>query len=152
MAQNDLSQVKQVIDLSFPRFYRFFAFHSIEEGQVLVIKIERRVVGFVKLIDFSVGSKKYSCILWIAVHPSFRRRGIATNLTNNAIQQLKQKGANVVFASTQRKNTAALSVLTIQGFKRLVSWVYDVFSVGASSSFSALFGFCLPGEVVLMHE
>lgn len=151
MTQNDLSQVKQVIDLSFPRFYRYFAFHSIEEGQVLVTEVERMVVGFVKLIDFSVGGKRYSCILWIAVHPNFRRRGIAANLTNVATQQLKQEGVNAVFASTQRRNIAALSVLTIQGYERICFLgLRRLFGWHVFEFFSAIW--FAPGEVVLMHE
>ncbi len=74
------------------------------------------VVGFAKLIDFQIGGKKYGCILWIAVHPNFRRKGIAAKLTNSATQQLKQDGAEAVFASTQRRNVAALSVLSLAGF------------------------------------
>ena len=150
--QNDLPLIKQVIDVSFPRFYRYFAFHSIEEeGQVLVSEVEGRVVGFAKLIDFHVGGKKYSCILWIAVHPSFRRRGIATKLTNAATQQLNQNGANAVFASTYNRNAAALSVLSLQGFerigflglRRLFGW--RVFQFYVAIWFA-------PGEVVLMHD
>ena len=105
MADNDIFQVKQIIDRSFSIVYRYFAFHSLnEEGQVLVAESKGTVVGFAKLIDFPIGGKKYGCILWIAVHPSFRRKGIAATLTNNATQHLKQNGANAVFASTQRRN------------------------------------------------
>jgi ribosomal protein S18 acetylase RimI-like enzyme len=151
MTQNDLRQIKKVIDLSFPRFYRYFAFHSIEEGQVLVTEVERRVVGFVKSIDFSIGGKRYNCILWIAVHPSFRRKGIAANLTNIATQQLKQKGANAVFASTQRRNIAALSLLTTQGFKRMGFFgLRRLFGWRVFEFFSAIW--FAPGEVVLMNE
>ena len=152
MTENDANQVKQVIDLSFPRFYRFFASHSLhEEGQVLVAEIAGRVVGFAKLMEFLIGGKKYSCILWIAVHPSFRRKHIAAALTNNATQILKQEGARAVFASTQRRNVGALSVLSLQGFRRigflglrrLFGW--RVFEFFRDIWFA-------PGEVVLMHD
>ena len=105
MADRDIFQVKQIIDLSFPIIYRYFSFHSIsEEGQVLVAETEGSVIGFAKLIDFQIGAKKYGCILWIAIHPSFRRKHIAATLTENATQHLKHDGANAVFASTQRRN------------------------------------------------
>ena len=152
MAQNDLSQVKKVIDLSFPIIYRYFSFHSLNEvGQVLVYETEGMVVGFAKLIDFQIGGKKYSCILWIAVHPAFRRKGIAAKLTNSATYHLKQDRAEAVFASTQRRNVAALSVLSLQGFKRigflglrrLFGW--RVFQFYSSIWFA-------PGEVILMHN
>jgi len=144
MTQNDVNQVKQLIDLSFPIFYRFFAAHSLhEEGQVIVGEMAGRVTGFAKLIDFHIGGKMYSCILWIAVHPSFRRKGVAASLTHSAIQRLKQDGAATVFASTQRRNIGALSVLGYRVLEERVSWIYGVFSVGESSSFTALFGLLL---------
>jgi len=120
MAQSDLTQVKQVIDMSFPRFYRYFSFHSVqEEGQVLVAELQGTIVGFAKLIDFKIGVKKYGCVFWIAVHPSFRRKGVAASLTNVGTVSLKTKGAQAVFASTQKKNIGALSVLLMQGYKRI---------------------------------
>ncbi len=151
MTQSDLNQVKQVIDLSFPRFYRYFSFHSLqEEGQVLVSEEVGRVVGFAKLIDFQIGRKKYGCILWIAVHPEFRRRGIAAKLTDSATYHLKREGAMAVFASTQRRNVAALSVLNLQEFKRigflglrrLVGW--RIFQFYSAIWFA-------PGEIILMY-
>ena len=88
-----------------------------EEGQVLVGETRGVIVGFVKLIDFKIGFKKYGCILWIAVHPSFRRKRIGAKLTNIATSQLKQDGAEAVFASTQSRNVACQSVLRLEGFK-----------------------------------
>jgi ribosomal protein S18 acetylase RimI-like enzyme len=152
MTENDADQVKQVIDLSFPRFYRFFASHSLhEEGQVLVAETTGRVVGFTKLIKFFIDGKKYGCILWIAVHPSFRRKHIAAALTSNSTQILKQDGSKAVFASTQRRNVGALSVLSLQGFKRngffglrrLFGW--RVFEFYRDIWFA-------PGEIVLIHD
>ncbi len=51
---NDLTKIKQIIGLSFPRFFRFFASQSVdaEEGKVLVATVQGIVVGFVKLIEF----------------------------------------------------------------------------------------------------
>ncbi len=81
---NDYAKLKEIIDLSFPRFFRYFANHSVtsEEGKVLVSETQGIISGFAKLIEFNIGSQKYGCILWIAVHPSYRRQGIAFNLTN----------------------------------------------------------------------
>jgi N-acetylglutamate synthase-like GNAT family acetyltransferase len=81
---NDFPKIKQVIDLSFPRFYRYFASHSASDlsEPVLVSEIDGAVAGFAKLIDFHVGNSKYGCILWIAVHPAYRHRFIALALSN----------------------------------------------------------------------
>ena len=152
MAENDLTQIKQIIDLSFPVFYRFFATHSLhEEGQVIVVEIKGRIVGFTKLIKFNIRGKKYGCMLWIAVHPDFRRKGIARSLTSNAIQHLKQEGSSAVFASTQRRNVAASSVLSHEGFRRK-SFVdlWRLFGWQVKKFYSDIW--LAPGEIVFKHD
>jgi ribosomal protein S18 acetylase RimI-like enzyme len=64
---------------------------------VLVAETQGAISGFVKLIEFNVGLRKYGCVLWIAVHPSYRRRGIAFSLTNAGTDYLKRDGAQMVF-------------------------------------------------------
>jgi ribosomal protein S18 acetylase RimI-like enzyme len=120
MTQGDLHRLKQIADLSFSWFLRFFANHSLrEEGQVLLCEDREEIVGFVKLIEFNIGTDKYGCILWIAVHPHFRQKGFATALACAGIQRLKQDRARTVFASTRRKNKAALATLGKAGFEQV---------------------------------
>ena len=84
-------------------------------------------------------------------YTEFRRKGIAAKLIKNVTNQLKQEGAEAVFASTQRRNFAALLVLTRQGFKRigflcpgrLFGW--HIFQFYSAIWFA-------PGEVVLIHN
>ena len=150
---NDLAQVKAIIDLSFPRFFRYFASHSVnsEEGRVLVAETEGAIAGFAKLIEFNVGGGKYGCVLWIAVHPSYRRRGIAYSLTNAGVDGLKKDGVQAVFASTQRRNFASQHTLAKSGFRRIGF-------LGLWRMFGwRLFGFYggiwyAPNEVVFIHE
>jgi ribosomal protein S18 acetylase RimI-like enzyme len=152
MTQSDLYHIKQVIDLSFPRFYRYFSLHSLQkEGHVLVGELAGRVVGFAKIIEFNIGGKKSGCILWIAVHPAFRRKGIAGKLTTKATYHLKRNGVEAVFASTQRRNVAALSVLSLQGFKRIgFSVLRCLFGWRVFQFYNAIW--FAPGEMVLMHN
>ena len=152
MTENDLNQVKQIIDLSFPIFYRFFALHSLhEEGQVIVGEITGRIVGFVKLINFFIGGKKYGCILWIAVHPNFRRKGIAATITSAGVQRLKHDGSFAVFASTQRRNVGALSLLSHQGFRRIsFHGLWRLFSWQAFKFYIDIW--LAPGEIVFTHN
>jgi len=149
---SDMPYLKQIVDLSFPRFIRYFATHSLhEEGQVLVTEAQEAVVGFAKLIDFHVGSGKFGCILWLAVHPQFRRKGIASALVNAGTERLKHDGARAVFASVQRRNIASLTVFSKEGFGkmgflglwRLFGW--RVFKIYEDIWYA-------PGEIVLMHS
>ncbi len=129
---NDLKKVKEIIDLSFPRFFRFFASRSVSDLEMpfLVAGFEGSVFGFAKLIEFKVGGRQYGCILWIAVHPAHRRKGIAYLLTNAGVECLLSRGALAVFASTQRRNKAAQATLRkskfegvgFVGLMRLFGW------------------------------
>ena len=146
----DISQLKEIIDVSFPRFFRYFAIHSVSDLRepVLVTVIEGIIAGFAKLIEFQVGGVKYGCILWIAVHPSYRHREIAFNLTNTGVNYLVKQGVRAVFASTQRRNKAALATLSKSGFKRLK--FVDIWRLFGWRMFN-FFGdiWLAPGEVVL---
>jgi ribosomal protein S18 acetylase RimI-like enzyme len=153
ITQEDLPQVKQIISLSFGRFFRFFASHSLEEdeGRALVCELQKTILGFVKLVEFHIGNNRYGCILWIAVHPEFRRKGVASALTNDSVQRLKQDCSKMVFASVTRRNFASLKVLNKQDFGRmrfldlwrLFGW--RIFMLYRNIWYA-------PGEIVLMHE
>ena len=149
---SDTDRVKQIIDLSFPRFFRFFATHSLhEEGEVLVSETEGLVVGFAKLIDFHVGGGKFGCILWLAVHPQFRRKGIASALVNAGTTRLKDDGARAVFVSVQRRNAASLAVFSRQCFRKMgFLGLWRLFGWRAFKFYSDIW--FAPGEIVLMHD
>ena len=149
---SDMANLKQIIDLSFPRFFRFFATHSLnEEGEVLVSETQGTAIGFAKLVEFQVDGGKFGCILWLAVHPQFRRKGIASALVNAGTELLKHDGARAVFASVQRRNVASLAFFSMQGFRkmgflglwRLFGW--RIFEFYRDIWFA-------PGEIVLMHN
>jgi ribosomal protein S18 acetylase RimI-like enzyme len=153
MTQEDLPQVKQIISLSFGRFFRFFASSSLEglEGQALVCEVQQTILGFVKLVDFQVGENKCGCILWIAVHPEFRRKGIASALTLDSVRRLKQTGSKMIFASVNRRNVASLKVLSKHDFDRM--GFLDLWRLFGWRVFE-LYGdiWYAPGEIVLMLE
>ena len=117
---SDSAKLKEIIDLSFPRFFRFFATHSLDsEGKVLVWEAQGAVVGFAKLTEFHVGDNKYGCILWLGVHPENRRKGFAAALIKAGTEYLMHDGAGEVFASVQRRNVASLTVFDREGFRRM---------------------------------
>ena len=149
---DDLSKLKEIINLSFPLFFRYFAWHSVSDltEPVLVSETEAIVSGFAKLIEFSIDSDKYGCILWIAVHSAYRRKGIALALTNEGENYLKEKGSQVVFASTQRRNSAALATLGKAGFTPVgFLGLWQLFGWRAFSFYRHIW--YAPGEVVLMN-
>jgi ribosomal protein S18 acetylase RimI-like enzyme len=153
MLPSDTTRLREIVVLSFSKFMGFFAVHSLlsEEGQVLVAESEATIVGFVKLIEFQLGGGKFGCILWIGVHPEFRRKGIASSLTNEGINHLKQDGAKTVFASTQRRNIGAQNLLIRNGFRTVgFLQLWRLFNWRVFEFYGDIW--LAPGEIVLMHD
>jgi N-acetylglutamate synthase-like GNAT family acetyltransferase len=149
----DNAKLREIIDLSFPRFFRDFANSSVksEDGKVLVAERHGIILGFAKLIEFNIGSQKYGCILWIAVHPSYRRRGTALNLTTVGTETLKKNDAQAVFASTQIRNSAAKATLGKADFRRMgFLGLWRVFGWQLLSFYRKIW--YAPGEIVFMHS
>jgi len=120
-------------------------------GKTLVTETQNgTVVGFAKLIKFQESGAKYGCILWIAVHPQYRLRGIAAALVNEGVEHLKCDGVKAVFASVWRRNLASLTTFRKQGFKKtgLVE-LWRLFSWRTFKLYADIW--LAPGEFVLMH-
>ncbi len=150
---NDQPRLKEIIDLSFPRFFRFFAIHSINsEGEdMLVSEAKDQVVGFSKLIDFHIGPSKYGCLLWLAVHPAYRLQGFATELVMAGTKHLNRAGAKAVFATVKYRNKASLATFIKVGFGRVgFLGLWRLFGWRVFGFYRAIW--YAPGEVVLMHS
>ena len=97
MTKNDEKQVKQIIDLSFPKFYPFFAAHSLtEEGQVLICEVQTSVAGFAKLIDFLIIGKKLQLHTLDCSSPKFPTKGHRSKINkrcSSASQAKRRKGS-----------------------------------------------------------
>jgi ribosomal protein S18 acetylase RimI-like enzyme len=149
--KEDSAWIKEVIDVSFPRFYRYFAWHSVQDlsEPTLIHEVNGEVAGFAKLIHFEVNGLKYGCILWIAVHPRFRHRCIASALTQASLRRFRAGGVRSVFASTQRGNVGALSTLGYSGVVQLgFLGLYRFFGWRVFGFFRSIW--FAPFEVVLM--
>ena|SRR5271157_4808314 len=153
MRPTDADGLKKIASLSFSGLMGFFAVHSLfsEEGHVLVSEAKETVVGFAKLINFKISGSKFGCILWIAVQPDFRGKGVATALTVEGLLNLKRDGAKAVFASSQRRNAAGLNVLIRNGFRRMsFPELWRFFGWRVFQFYKDIW--LAPGEVVLMHD
>ncbi|MCW4024120.1 MAG: GNAT family N-acetyltransferase [Candidatus Bathyarchaeota archaeon] len=117
----DDSALKTIVDASFPRFFRFFALHSLQskDGNTLLGEAKGSTVGFAKLIWFTIKDEQYGCILWLAVHPTQHRKGYATTLVNAGTKYLQAHGSKAVFASATRGNTASLATFSKEGYSKI---------------------------------
>jgi N-acetylglutamate synthase-like GNAT family acetyltransferase len=152
-SKKDIAAIKEIVDSSFPRFFRFFANRSVnsEEGKTLVTEAQGQIVGFAKLIGFNIGNGKYGCVLWLAVHPEHRRQGIAATLVKAGTEKLKHEDAKAVFASVQRRNKASLSTFAKEGFVRVGFLGLCRFFGWRVFSFYREIWYA-PGEVVLRRD
>ena len=112
--------VEEVCRVSFGRVYAFFAVRSLgSPGLLLVGKIHGLVAGFAKLAKFRVGGRAFGGVLWLAVRPEFRRRGVASALMEAAVEYLLNQGVNAVYVSTRKDNLPALKLFQSMGFRRV---------------------------------
>jgi ribosomal-protein-alanine N-acetyltransferase len=58
-----------------------------------------------------------SHILNLAVHPDFRRRGVATILMDNAVGELKKRGCMFVYLKVRLSNAGAQKFYELLGFQ-----------------------------------
>jgi [ribosomal protein S18]-alanine N-acetyltransferase len=150
---SDKASLKEIVNLSFPRFFRFFAAHSVdsEEGKTLVAEENRVIAGFAKLTDFNVADRKYGCTLWLAVHPDHRRKGVASTLVKAGVEDLKRDGARVVFASVQRRNKASLATFDKTCFVPVgFAGLWQLFGWRIFQFYSGIW--YAPSEIVLQHS
>lgn len=153
-SEQDKDGLKEIIQQSFQRFFRHFATHSLKTaGHIIVSRKnqDQTPVGYAKLTWFKIGSKQFGCILWLAVHPDFRRKGVAASLVAHSTEYLKTHGAQAVFASVKHSNIASLSTFKKEGFICVDFWGLWRFFGWRIFSFYWKIWFIL-GEFVLMHS
>lgn len=82
--------------------------------------------AFLKVAVFDKNIIGYICgnylhhesrILNLAVHPDFRRQGVATILMNEAMRELKKKGCVFMYLKVRISNTDAQKFYELFGFK-----------------------------------
>lgn len=85
----------------------------------------KHVIGFLlgeSITKSVVGTRGY--VEWVAVHPDFRRHGIATKLMHAYQERATQKGITRVYADTQADNDPALRLFETVGLTISADHVY----------------------------
>jgi ribosomal-protein-alanine N-acetyltransferase len=81
----------------------------------LVALEDDRVIGYVG----SQSSIDEADIMNVAVHPDFRRQGIAENLINTLIAELKKRGCHALVLEVRVSNTPAITLYEKLGFAQV---------------------------------
>lgn len=94
-----------------------------------IYRHEGRLVGNLSLIPFQNQGQHNYLIANVAVHPEFRRRGIARQLTLKAIEDVQKRRAQAVWLHVRDENTAAIHLYQNLGFEeraRRTTWFSQV--------------------------
>lgn len=89
---------------------------------------EDQLIGNLTLIPYYSFGKRYYLIANVAVHPERRRRGIALQLTHQALQHASQRGAQAVWLHARAENQGALDLYQGVGFSekaRRTTWYWE---------------------------
>jgi GNAT superfamily N-acetyltransferase len=94
------------------------------------------LVGNASLIPYKLQGKRLYLIANVAVHPDYRRQGIARQLTLQSIQNVKQRQAPAVWLHVREENEAAYQLYYELGFReraRRTTWVCSEAGFAAAS-------------------
>jgi len=118
--ESDREALKAICRISFDRLYAYYASYSLDSSNnVLLGEMEGMVVGFAKLILIRIHDRPLGNILWLAVHPKFRRRGIASALIEASADYFRSHGISDIYVSTRGDNTPALELFQGKGFNKV---------------------------------
>ncbi len=139
-AEKDLSNVADLIELCFKgnidedgtdyiRYLRnlakeaknsYWGLGSIQRRyaviQGFVYEVEGKIVGNLSMLPFHKNGDFVYLIANVAVHPDYRRQGIALNLTTDALRSGKSKSANSVWLQVRDDNPPAFLLYKKMGF------------------------------------
>jgi ribosomal-protein-alanine N-acetyltransferase len=117
MAMSDLDQVLDIERASFPTPWTRAAFcYEIEQNKVArctVLRGRRGIVGYLCL--WEIGHEIH--ITNLAVHPEWRRRGVARQLLGAALIEGVARGVTLAFLEVRPSNTRALALYESLGFQ-----------------------------------
>jgi len=117
MALSDLDQVLEIERVSFPTPWTRAAFcYEIEQNKVArctAMRAGRGVVGYLCL--WEIGHEIH--VTNLAVHPEWRRRGVARQLLGAALIEGMARGVTLAFLEVRPSNTRALALYESLGFQ-----------------------------------
>ena len=121
MKEEDLPYILEIERHSFPNPWHETTFkgeiynHPISFPFVIVSRLQDRVAGYI--IFWRIESEVQ--VNNIAVHPDFRRMGIAEAVLNHVLYQLEKEGVKFVTLEVRPSNFAARSLYRKLGFEFL---------------------------------
>ena len=91
--------------------------HTFSPIQGYVYEVDGRIVGNLSMIPFHKGADFIYLIANVAVHPEFRRKRIAFDLTARALKHGREKSAKSIWLQVRDDNPPAITLYEQMGFK-----------------------------------
>lgn len=115
--ENDLQQILEIENKSFNQFdaYNvedFKRWSHYNPDLFLVAKIEDRIAGYVITRILPAQGDLAS----LAIHPDYKRRGVATALLDYTVKRVKEYGKNQITLEVRKTNNVALAFWHKMGF------------------------------------
>jgi ribosomal protein S18 acetylase RimI-like enzyme len=89
---------------------------------------DNRLVGNVSMVPYFLKGRRFFMIANVAVHPDYRRQGIARAMTEAAIAYARQKGAPAAWLQVREENEGAQTLYRSLGFQervRRTTWLAE---------------------------
>jgi ribosomal protein S18 acetylase RimI-like enzyme len=87
-----------------------------------------RLVGNASLVPYFIRGRRFFMVANVAVHPDYRRQGIARALTERAVEHARQKGSPAVWLQVREENEGAQTLYRSLGFQeraRRTTWLTE---------------------------
>ena len=114
--RQDMPYVFQIEKLSFVHYFPYHLLESLRheaKDLFLVYEQDDCIIGYTVAI---LPNNDAAHLVSIAVHPNFRRRGIATRLIKELLKRLCEKGISYVYLEVDVMNEAAIKLYQKLGF------------------------------------
>lgn len=130
--RSDLKEIQYICEQCFPNDDAFEIAEpliDIEHYYVTTDKSTQQVVGFV---IFGIYSIDTAHIMMFAVHPSFQRQGIGTQILDFALKKIRETTVGRVRLEVKKQNSQAIKFYKKHGFiiKGVLKEYYDDLSDG----------------------
>jgi len=118
MKEGDLPYILDIENVSFPNPWREMTFRGeicnqpISFPLVIVFKPQKKVIGY--LVFWQI--KEQMQINNIAIHPDYRRMGIAEAVLHQVLSEVRMEGAKLVTLEVRPSNIAARTLYNKLGF------------------------------------
>ena len=114
--RQDMPYVFQIEKLSFVHYFPYHLLESLRhkaKDLFLIYEQDGHVLGYTVAV---LPSKDIAHLVSIAVHPNYRRRGIATKLIKELLKRLREKSISYVYLEVDVMNEAAIRLYQKFGF------------------------------------